>query len=53
MKEELSFARYDFQSADDNPKWNTPKTPVEHNGSGLTNLHAGGDVGVFGRLLGS
>ena len=53
LKEELSYARHDFQSADDNPEWNSPKTPVEHNGFILTTLHAGADVGVFGRLLGS
>ena len=46
-------ARFDFQSADDNPEWNSPKTPVEHNGFILLTLHAGADVGVFARLLGS
>ena len=53
LKEELSYARHDFQSADDNPEWNSPKTPVEHNGFDLMNLRAGADVGVFSRLLGS
>ena len=29
------------------------QTPVEHNGFNLMTLRAGGDVSVFGRLLGS
>ena len=53
LKEELSYARHDFQSADDNPEWNSPKTPVEHNGFNLMILRAGADVGGFGRRLGS
>ena len=53
LKEELSYAKHDFQSADDNPEWNSHKTPVEHNGFDLMTLHAGSDVGVFSRLLGS
>ena len=53
LKEELSYARHDLQSADDNPEWNSPKTPVQHNGFDIMALHAGSDVAVFSRLLGS
>ena len=53
LKEELSYARHAFQSADNNPEWNSPKTPVQHNGFDLMILHAGSDVAVFSRLLGS
>ena len=53
LKEEFSYARHDFQSADDNPEWNSTKTPVIHNGFDLMTLHTGSDVAVFSRLLGS
>ena len=52
IKEELAFARFSFQSVDEHPEWNSPKTPVFHDGFNLMELTAGSDVANFGRRLG-
>ena len=49
----MAFARFSFQSVDEHPEWNSPKTPVMHNGFDLMELTAGSDFANFGRRLGS
>ena len=36
IKEEMSFATFEFQRIDENPIWNYTNTPVTHNGFDIT-----------------